>query len=152
MKCKLCKKKIVITNSNTRNVKYCSIECREKFYYINYRKEWQLNKADEKALKPSKNKIQCQICLKWYRQVGSHIVNRHQMLAKDYRYEYGFDVKRGQLPEDLRELKASQVFENGTVKNLKKGKVFWFKKGQKGVGIYKRSKQTVERLKKQFKK
>jgi len=30
---------------------------------------------------------------------------------------------------------------------LKAGKRFWFKKGQKGVGVYKRSPETLEKLK-----
>jgi len=47
---------------------------------------------------------------------------------------------------DLREHKGKQVFENGTVNNLKKGKKFRFKKGQKGLGLYKRSPITLERV------
>jgi predicted rRNA methylase YqxC with S4 and FtsJ domains len=68
------------------------------------------------------------------------------MPARDYREMVGFDVKRGQLPDDLRQLKSEQVFENKTVKNLKAGKKFWYKKGQPGCGVYRRSAQTMERL------
>lgn len=107
---------------------------------------WNRRKADAIASKPAKNKIQCLVCKRWYRQVGSHVWQRHKMLAREYRQEYGFDVKRGQLPPDLRKLKADYVFENGTVRNLKKGKKFWWKKGQKGLGIYIRSPQTLERI------
>lgn len=142
MKCLICKKEIIKKNNKCNNQKYCSIKCR----YIKYRdrvNEWQRNRLGQKA----DNQIQCLICGKWYRQVGTHIIQIHKITAREYREEYGFDVKRGQLPEDLRELKKKQVFENGTVENLKKGKINWFKKGQKGVGIYKRSEQTMERLK-----
>lgn len=97
--------------------------------------------------KKDKNKIQCAICGRYYRQVGSHIVQRHGIEAREYRKEYGFDLKKGQLPTDLRELKAKQVFENGTVKNLKKGKQYWFIKGDQEAGRYIRSQQTMERLK-----
>ena len=128
---------------------YCSDICRN--YATNQRHskdhtDWQRKQRDAKASRPSKDKIQCLICGKWYRQVGTHIVQVHKMTAREYRKEYGFDVKRGQLPKDLRQLKREQVFENKTVKNLKVGKKFWFKKGQKGVGVYKRSAQTMERL------
>ena len=79
--------------------------------------------------------------------VGGHIRNRHEMTAREYREEYGFDVKRGQLPPDLRELKADQCKENGTINNLKAGKKYHFKKGQEGIGIYTRSDETMARLK-----
>jgi hypothetical protein len=68
------------------------------------------------------------------------------MLAREYRERYGFDVKKGQLPDDLRQLKAEQVFDNGTVENLKAGEKYWFHKGDVGISTYKRSEQTRERL------
>jgi hypothetical protein len=51
------------------------------------------------------------------------------------------------LPKDYRELKAELAFERGGVKNLKIGKKFWFKKGSKTAGRYKRSSETLKRLK-----
>lgn len=36
--------------------------------------------------------------------------------------------------------------ENGTYKNLESGAKFRFKKGQIGVGVYKRSPITIERI------
>ncbi len=92
-----------------------------------------------------KEKIQCLICGEWFRQVGSHVVQRHGMTAREYRAKYGLDVKKGQLPKDLKELYGKQALENGTYKNLESGKKFRFKKGDK-VGIYKRSEQTLKRL------
>lgn len=138
------------TNPRANNKKYCSQLCRNKALYIRkggaiVQREY-LNKRNGAHI-PSKNKIQCEICGLWYRQVGSHVWNIHGMEAREYRYMYGFDVKRGQLPPDLREHKAQQVFENGTVDNLKKGAKYRFKKGQKGVGVYERSAQTITRLK-----
>jgi hypothetical protein len=128
---------------------YCSKECRQLFHSRKNQwrsADWTKKNADLRASAKASNKIQCLECGKWYRQVGSHVALRHNMTAREYREKYGFDVKRGQLPEDLRELKAGQVFENGTVNNLKKGKKFWFKKGQEGVGVYNRSDQTMQRL------
>jgi len=145
--CAFCKKPI-LAKPNAHNVKFCSVKCRNKALYI--RKggaEFQRNYYREIREHDGKPKIKCEICGKWFRQVGSHIVQMHGTTAREYRKAYGFDVKRGQLPEDFRELKAEQAIECGGVKNLKAGKQFWFKKGQKGIGIYKRSKQTMERLK-----
>jgi hypothetical protein len=101
-----------------------------------------------KILKPiEKNgKIRCEVCKQFYKQVGSHVVQTHAFkTAREYRKKYGFDVKRGQLPKDYRKLKAYHVFNNGTVENLKAGKKYWFKKGDKIN--YERSPQTIARLK-----
>lgn len=146
--CKECGKPVP---KNTRFRTYCSEKCRDRFHnkkaYIKYggaalqREYWQKKRAND-----GKPKIQCLLCGKWFRQVGSHMWQIHKMSAREYREMAGFDVKRGQLPDDLRQLKAEQVFENKTVNNLKVGKKFWFKKGQEGVGKYKRSAQTMERL------
>lgn len=151
--CLYCQKEFTL-KPKAKNVKFCSVSCRGRFdYYKNNRKQWQRDYLQRKLLnKYSKDElIQCKICGGWFRQVGSHIVERHGITAREYRKEFGFDVKRGQLPDDYRQLKAEQVFEGGGVKNLKKGKKFRFKKGQEGVGVYKRSKQTQERLVKQGK-
>lgn len=128
---------------------FCSTKCRT--YDINKRHKkaqvkWHKEKADAEAMIPSKDKIQCLLCGRWYRQVGSHIVQRHKMTAREYRELVGFDVKRGQLPDDLRQLKREQVLENGTVENLKAGKRFRFVKNDPRAGNYKRSAQTLERL------
>lgn len=125
---------------------YCSSQCRNKFYNKKYRKQqqqWATNKRAEYA----PDKIRCLICGKWYYQVGTHIWYKHKMTCREYRIMQGLDVKRGLLPSFLRELKAKQVFENGTVHNLKAGEHFWFKMGDKQAGRYERSEQTMQRLK-----
>jgi hypothetical protein len=140
--CKICGDKITGIRYRT----YCSKKCRTKANNkkaYKRQREWTRNKRGE--FKPGK--IQCQICGKYYRQVGTHIYHRHHITAREYRKEYGFDVKRGQLSKDLWKIKKDYVFENGTILNLKKGKINWFKKGQKGIGVYERSEQTLNRLK-----
>jgi hypothetical protein len=149
MKCIFCGKEFE-NKKNAHNVKYCSIVCRNKEYYKRSGgADAQREYLEKYRLKDSRPKIKCQICGKFFRQVGSHIVQRHGITAREYREEYGFDVKKGQLPEDYRKLKAEQAVECGGIKNLKSGKKFWFKKGQKGIGKYRRSKQTMDRLKQQ---
>lgn len=114
--------------------------------YTAYRTEWQRQKRAREATK-SDDKIQCLICGLWYKQVGSHIWQVHKISARQYRKEYGFDVKKGQLPENYRRIKRDYVFENNTVDNLKAGKKCWFKKGDHAIGRYERSQETMERLK-----
>jgi len=110
-----------------------------------YNAEWQRNRHD--ARRTGEGLIECQICGKRYYQVGSHVVQTHGYnSAREYREVFGFDVKRGQLEENLRKVKSKQVFDNGTYKNLKKGKVYWFKKGDRTAGRYTRSYETLARL------
>lgn len=125
---------------------YCSTKCRNRFYNKKYSKQhqqWLTNKRAEYA----PGKIRCLECGKFYYQVCSHVYYKHGMTGREYRKLHGLDVKRGLLPDFLRELKAEQVFKNGTVKNLKAGKQFWFKVGDKQAGKYERSEQTMQRLK-----
>jgi len=145
--------KVFIPKLHANNIKFCSVLCRNKNYYRKYnRKEKQREYNQKKLLvRFSKNElVQCQICKHWFRQVGSHIWQKYGITAREYREQFGFDVKKGQLPNDYCELKAEQAFKDGGVKNLEQGKQFWFKKGQAGVGVYTRSKQTQERLKQQW--
>lgn len=150
MICAYCKNEFT-PKPHAHNIKFCSVKCRNKnLYHERGGAEWQREYLSKKQEKDGRPKVQCLICGKWYRQVGTHIVQVHKITAREYREQYGFDVKRGQLPEDYRKLKSITAVENGTAKNLKAGKKFWFKKGQAGVGRYERSEQTKERLKHQF--
>lgn len=144
--CKICGAEIL----NKRSRTFCSTTCRNKFHNQKNRvrqSDWQRERNNRKASIPSPNKMKCEICGRYYVQVGSHIVQAHKMIARHYREEYGFDVKRGQLPEWYRQLKADICKENGTIKNLEAGAKFRFKPGQGGIGQYERSEQTKGRLK-----
>jgi hypothetical protein len=150
-KCEICHKKLP-----KRHRRFCGVSCRNKYYnrrFRDYQYAWQKENAQKKLLALGIDLVCCKVCGKMFRQVGSHIVQSHPRYAtaRDYREAYGFDVKRGQLSTDLRLIKAKHVFTNKTVMNLKAGKKFWFKPGGKGLGIYKRSRETLERLKTQFK-
>lgn len=111
---------------------FCSAQCRNKNNYLKhreYRAEYQLKKRNEKAAKPSKNKVQCLVCGKWYVQVGTHIVQRHKITARQYRKAFELPLKRGILPLWYRKVKGDIAIENKTSENLKNGKEFWYKKG-----------------------
>lgn len=149
--CSQCNKTVSITNPNTRNVKFCSVPCRS-WYYKNYYKnngglERQREYLDNRREADGRPKIKREVCGKSFRQVGTHVIQRHGYTsAREYREDYGFDLKKGQLPKDYRELKARKAIECGGVKNLVIGKKFWFIKGDKKAGRYVRSKETLERL------
>lgn len=145
--CLICKKKL-----GYRQRTFCSSECRHKdeaLRYKDYRVKWRLANRDKVAEIPSSDKIQCLVCGKWYVQVCSHAVQRHGFASgREYREYFELEVKRGVVPSWYRKLKAEQVFENGTVKNLKKGKKYWFVKGDERAGRYQRSPITLARIKK----
>jgi hypothetical protein len=151
--CKVCGGHLVY-----RQRTFCSPVCRRKNYYATKRKpnrefwnEYQRNNLHKrivaKAKAEGKGLVQCMICGKWFRQVSNHVFHSHKMTAREYKEYLGKDTKKGLLPDDLKELKSWQVFDNGTVKNLAAGKVNWFKPGDDRAGKYKRSEETMTRLK-----
>lgn len=136
---------------NARFRTFCSTSCRNKSYNVKntaYQKDWQREKRDKEASIPSKDKCQCLICGKWYVQVCSHVQAIHGMTGREYREYFELEVKKGVTPAWYKKLKGDQALDNETYKNLAKGAKFRFKKGQKGVGVYKRSPVTIERLSK----
>ena len=108
---------------------------------------WQLARYDKIASQKDPDKIQCLICGRFYTQVGSHIFQRHEMTAREYREYFELEVKRGIVPDYYRSFKGQQALGNGTWQNLKKGKQFWFKPNDTKAGKYKRSPVTLARLK-----
>ena len=130
--------------------KYCNDKCRKKasnLKWQEYHTEWNRKKRAKEAMTSDDNKIQCLICGGWYKQVGSHVVQVHNMTAREYRELYKLEVKRGLTAPSYRKFKGKLALKNRTYKNLEKGKVYRFKKGQAGIGIYERSPITLERIK-----
>ena len=129
MQCKQCNKKIKPKKS-AHNIKFCSVRCRNKSYLPRV-SAWQRARYDRLSAIPNKKKLQCAICFHWYVQVGSHINERHEMTAREYREQYGLPVKRGITPKWYRDKKGQQALDNKTYKNLKAGKKYWYKKNDK---------------------
>jgi len=135
-----CSKKCRNKNNNTKRRNSYTEEDRKKMSLIAERK-WQ-----EKLMNDPREKIQCLICGKWYIQVGSHIIQKHKITAREYREYFDLEVKRGITPKWYRKKKGDQALKNKTYKNLEVGKKFWFKKGDRSLGRYKRSHITMKRL------
>jgi len=88
--------------------------------------------------------LKCLICGKKFKHLGAHLVKKHHILAREYKMKFGFDLNKPLITKDISELKRRQVFENGTINNLKKGGKYRFKKG----GVYRKyfSKESIDRL------
>lgn len=118
---------------------FCSKECRQlatNLRYRDYQNEW----ARKKRAEYSPDKKKCAICGGWYVQVGSHVVQRHKLTARQYREEFDFPVVRGIIPAWYRKIKGNIALENKTYLNLEKGKNKRFKKGDeraKAVAFWK---------------
>ena len=69
----------------------------------------------------------------------------------EYKLQFGLDLKLGRTKGKYRALKSKEVKKTGNIKNLEKGKAYRFQKGDR-VGVYDRSPETIERLKKQAKR
>lgn len=133
---------------------YCSAACRTKHlnrvsYIRDNKKTYQREMMAKKREVDGRDKIKCIICGRSYVQIGSHTFLSHGITAREYKKMTGHDVKKGLIPEEYRKIKSQRNHDSFDIikPNLLKGKKYWYKKGQTGVGVYERSPQTLERLK-----
>lgn len=149
--CVQCNKQIHFNGKNN-NVKYCSKECSNLFNYQKRKTIWtERNRA--KYNKQSPDKMQCPYCNGWYLKLAAHTVQRHGVDNRELKEELGLDRKKGLIPiwhkEELQD-HVNKNYDLVVAKNLlEKGLKTRFSRGHKIT--YKRSKQTMERLKNQFK-
>lgn len=82
------------------------------------------------------SRIKCLICGKYWNHLGSHLWHKHQVLARDYKEEFGLPFKMSLISQEVYE-KKSEAFNKHRKKYLnnllKSGKKYRFKKGQSGV-------------------
>lgn len=114
---------------------FCSKTCRQKETNRrtrDYQRKWQQDKRGEYA----EGKKKCIICEKWYVQLGTHVIQAHEYdSAREYREDNHLPLKRGIVPKWYRKLKGDLAKKNGTYKNLKAGKKFWYEKGDKKAKV-----------------
>ena len=120
----------------------------------NYDKK-QRERMDKIASIEKTGKIACLLCGLYYKKPLSHVWQRHGINEREYKKQFGLDHKKGICSEETKEILRDHIKKNYNLvveKNLlKNGKKSRFKKNGVGVGIYKRSDQTINRLKQQFK-
>lgn len=144
--CKLCRGDI----TEKRYRSFCSDLCRKRFHSRKNQDKsvnWNRKRRAKIASSPDERKVQYLVCGNYYVQLGSHVVQAHGYKScREYREEMKLDVKRGVVPKWYRELKGEITINNGTYENLKAGSKYRFVKGDSRAGKYKRSDQTLERL------
>ena len=96
-------------------------------------------------------KIQCVICWWWFHRPCPHAYNFHWITAKDYKKMAGLDNKKWVTSVESKKKSREAVFNNPkciTQNLIKWGFNTRFKKWGKWIWVYKRSEQTMRRLKK----
>lgn len=89
--------------------------------------------------------LTCEICGKNFKHLGSHVAKAHKMTAKEYKMEFGLDIKHSLITEEIKR-KKQEAWQEGREKylaNLEKGKKYRFKKGQVARHYY--SQESLER-------
>ena len=93
----------------------------------------------------------CELCGKHFKRVLSHVRQKHEMNEKDYKRQFGFDLKKGICSKESSELSRERTLSNYDkciARNLMiKGAQTRFKAGDKGRTKDKVSEQTRLRLK-----
>lgn len=101
-------------------------------------------------------KIKCLICGKDFIKPLAHAWQKHQISAKEYKKTFGLDSKKGLITSEHKAHLAQKVQDNYdkvvSLNLLKRGQVTRFRKGDRNIGTYERSEETMTRLKKHWKK
>jgi len=150
--CLYCEKEIT-SKKYANNIKYCCTRHR----VLHYAQQGKFTKAQRKFRnkkhdKPFREARQCVLCDRWYRAVCYHAWQAHGVDERSYKEIAGLDHKKGLIPKRLKKIKSKHVFKNKTILNLKNGKKTQYKKGDPRAGKYKRSPQTLKRLRNNYKK
>ena len=95
-------------------------------------------------------KAKCEICGKYFDRVSSHVRQKHNMSAYEYKKAYGLDTRKGICSEKSRKKSSKKTYENYEkviAENLiNKGFSTRFKKCSKGRTREQLSEQSIIRL------
>lgn len=98
--------------------------------------------------------IKCEICGRFFKRPLTHVRQKHFIEEREYKQQFGFDVKKGICSKESAELSREKIFDNYDKcikKNLSKGVEYRFKKGDPGRTKDMVSAQTKKRLKERLK-
>lgn len=97
----------------------------------------------------------CEICGKYFKRVLPHVRQKHDMSEKEYKLQFGFDLKKGICSKESSELSRQKTYDNYDKcisKNLIIGGLNTrYADGDEGRTKDKVSEQTRLRLKKRLK-
>jgi len=86
------------------------------------------------------------ICGVWRENLAQHVRKQHKITIKEYRKMMGLDLNLPLVSKGLQVKWRKANKKLKLYKNLEKGKIYRFKKGENVVQNYKRSTQTKRRL------
>jgi len=113
-----------------------------------------LNVKRKKANTNEKDRLFCKICKRKFHHLGSHLWHKHQVLAKDYKEEFGLPHNFALISQQVFQ-KKSDIFQQRKdefLANLKKGGTkHYFVKGEKRPKNQYRSKKSIEQSLKNLK-
>lgn len=96
----------------------------------------------------------CEICGKSFKRVLAHVRQKHDMNEREYKLEFGFDLRKGICSKESSEATRRKTLENydKVIKEnlLKGGKKSRFKVGSEGRTKDKVSEQTRIRMRKRL--
>jgi hypothetical protein len=109
----------------------------------------------EEILKRSNEelKIECLLCHKRFKHLGSHIWHAHGLTAREYKGIFGLPYKWGLISEEVREKKRKIAnWQKTWKKNFKNWRKYAFKKGEERTKIQRKTlialRDAIERIKK----
>ena len=101
---------------------------------------------------PIKDAYMCEICHKWFAGLGYHIAQTHNMTADEYKVKFGLEKNKCLCVKRISNKLSESNKKHKAYKNLTKAG--WLKntKGRVTIQKYKRSAETINRIKTLYKK
>ncbi len=96
---------------------------------------------------PIRDAYLCEICHKWYRGLGYHIWQVHSMSTDKYKEMFGLEKKKSLIVESIAKQRRESALKHNAADNLTQAGWLGKHKGQAPIQKYKRSAETMARLK-----
>jgi len=97
--------------------------------------------------------VKCELCGQFFKRPLTHVRQKHFLEEREYKQQFGFDLKKGICSKESSRLSREKIFDNydKMKRNLSKGEKYRFEKGSKGRTKDQVSAQTKKRLKDRLK-
>ena len=127
--------------SQSNNSKFCSKWCRNKKRILSGYNRLYLQRYSDKKRKHVKDGFECPLCGLYYKALLTHVWQRHDMSAKEFKEEFIFAYKKSFILNDNKEAKRIGALKTVDNNLLEGGKATRYKKNDPRTKI-----NTYERL------
>ena len=87
------------------------------------------NPAYTKSRRSDRDYLRCLICGGLYKHIGSHVVQKHKMTAREYKIKFNLPLKKGLIVKSVAEKMRANLTDEAIAHVTKAGEKTRYKKG-----------------------